>query len=78
MIRRGAPFDKGNIFNIPPLDGGEIVSLYDTVISRIEGGTFILSTHNYFDGGSIPILGTANYNPNIIYGPDSPLLGDDE
>lgn len=78
MIRRGAPFDRGNFFNIPPLDGGEIVPPYNTLISRIDGGTHVSSPPNYFDGGLIPVLGTASYDPSISYGPDSPLLGDDE
>lgn len=78
MIRRGAPFDKDNFFNVPPIDGGDIVPLYVTKISRIEGGSFTAPSEHYFDGGYIPLLGTASYDPNITYGPDSPLLDDDE
>jgi len=75
-IRRGAPFDKDNFFNIPPIDGGLINSLYHTKISHIEGGTFTTNVNVYFDGGSIPVAGTATYDPNIEYGPDSPLVVD--
>ena len=77
MIRRGAPFDKDNFFNIPPVDAGEIVPLYPTKKANIDGGNFLSAPLNYFDGGYIPLLGTASYDPSIEYGPNSPLIEDD-
>ena len=77
-IRRGAPFDENNFFNIPPIDGGEInQSSYVAVkISNIEGGAITAQVSSYFDGGNIPLAGTASYDPNVVYGPSSPLIGD--
>jgi hypothetical protein len=77
MIRRGAPFDPDNFFNIPPVDAGDINPLYDTVIANIDGEGFTATPQNYFDGGYIPLKGTATYDPKIEYGPWSPLLEDD-
>ena len=78
MIRRGAPFDRNNFFNIPPVDAGEIVMIYDSRVAKIEGGNFQSIPESYFDGGFIPALGTASYDPNVTYGPDSPLIEDDD
>mgnify|MGYP007086147323 FL=1 len=77
-IRRGAPFDENNFFNIPPIDGGDInQSSYVVVkISDIEGGAIAAQPTSYFDGGVIPLAGTASYDPSITYGPDSPLIED--
>lgn len=78
MIRRGAPFDPDNFFNVPPIDTGEINPGYIVKKeSNVDGGNFKESPENYFDGGYIPLLGTATYDPNIEYGPDSPLIEDD-
>lgn len=77
MIRRGAPFDPDNFFNIPPIDAGEINPQYLTRVSRIDGQVFTNTPQNYFDGGYIPLLGTATYDPKIKYGPNSPLIEDD-
>lgn len=77
MIRRGAPFDPDNFFNIPPLDSGEINPEYVSKIeSNIDGEGFDTEPQNYFDGGYIPPLGTATYDPNVEYGPWSPLIED--
>jgi|11_taG_2_1085331.scaffolds.fasta_scaffold176898_1 hypothetical protein len=77
-IRRGAPFDENNFFNIPPIDGGEInqASYVAVKISDIEGGAIAAPPASYFDGGAIPLKGTASYDPNVTYGPDSPIIGD--
>jgi len=77
MIRRGAPFDRDNFFNIPPIDAGDINPIYNTVISNIDGGNFADVPEQYFDGGYIPLLGTASYDPNVLYGRFSPLIEDD-
>ena len=77
MIRRGAPFDPDNFFNIPPVDAGEINPLYDTVTANVDGEGFTTTPQNYFDGGYIPPQGKATYDPNIEYGPWSPLIEDD-
>jgi|TARA_B110000908_G_scaffold172732_1_gene242493 hypothetical protein len=77
-IRRGAPFDENNFFNIPPIDGGDInqASYVAVKISNIEGGAIAAGPASYFDGGLIPTLGTASFDPSITYGPNSPLIGD--
>ena len=76
MIRRGAPFDTNNFFNIPPLDAGELNPGYVSKVARIDGQALSHTPANYFDGGVIPLQGTASYDPNITYGPDSPLIED--
>ena len=35
MIRRGAPFDTNNFFNIPPVDAGELNPGYVSKVARI-------------------------------------------
>jgi hypothetical protein len=76
MIRRGAPFDKDNFFNIPPVDAGEIKPLYTSKVDRVDGEPITQTPSNYFDGGYIPLAGTATYDPNVTYGPNSPLIED--
>lgn len=72
--KKGAPFDIDNIFNIPAIDGGEIISNENIPFSSIDGGTFLSAPSRYIDGGSLPSKGTATYDPNQIYGPNSPNL----
>lgn len=76
MIRRGAPFDPDNFFNIPPIDAGEIAPIYVSRSSKVDGQALNHTPQAYFDGGYIPPLGTATYDPKITYGPDSPLIED--
>lgn len=68
----GAPFDSGNFFTIPPVDGGPIVNLYpDSIVANIDGG-YLSDPPSFFpliDGGTIPLAGTATYDPNKVYGP---------
>ena len=45
-------------------------------LSRLDGQAFNGTPANYFDGGTIPLAGTASYDPSITYGPDSPLIED--
>ena len=72
---RGAPFDKGNIFFIPAIDGGLINPPANYVsFQNIEGGSANQTPQAYLDGGTIPKAGTASYDPNVEYGPDSPLI----
>ena len=76
MIRRGAPFDLNNFFNIPAIDAGEFNPGNVLKLSRLDGQAFNGTPANYFDGGTIPLAGTASYDPSITYGPDSPLIED--
>jgi hypothetical protein len=67
----GAPFDPGNIFTVPPCDGGLIDSPLESV-KYVDAGE--LSQGNsvpiIVDGGTIPLAGTATYDPTKEYGPD--------
>lgn len=66
----GAPFDPGNIFTIPSTDAGNIVNNFEFAVnSSIDGGNFFERGPVIADGGSIPLAGTATYDPNKIYGP---------
>lgn len=76
MIRRGAPFDLNNFFNIPVIDAGEFDPGNVLKLSKLDGQAFSDEPANYFDGGTIPLQGTASYDPSITYGPDSPLIED--
>lgn len=70
-LRAGAPFDLNNIFNIPALDPGLIVNPYpDALISVVDGGSFTNPSEITYDGGSIPLEGTASYNPSRTYTSD--------
>lgn len=75
--KRGAPFDIDNIFNIPAVDGGEIIPRISTNYQSVNGGDFAETAERYIDGGLIPPKGTATFDPQENYGPNSPnLLGD--
>ena len=69
----GAPFDEGNIFKVPAIDGGPFINPYPLAPqSTVDGGFFSQAPTQSIivDGGTIPPLGTATYDPNKIYGPD--------
>mgnify|MGYP006275288273 CR=1 FL=1 len=69
----GAPFDVGNLFFVPAFDAGYIVNPYpSSVIVGVDGGNFIGQppSQHMVDGGSIPLAGTASYDPSKTYGPD--------
>jgi hypothetical protein len=72
--KRGAPFDIDNIFNIPAIDGGEFVSRVSLNFQSIDGGSIAVPPIRYIDGGSLPPAGTASYDPQKDYGPESPNL----
>ena len=72
--KRGAPFDEGNLFDRPAVDGGVIRQSVTIPISRVDGQSFKNNLSSYKDGGVIPLAGTATYDPSIEYGPDSPNL----
>lgn len=61
----GFPFDDGAFFNIPANDCGEFVRL-TAVNLDIDFGAILKrkkELQNYLDCGTIPLLGTADYNP---------------
>lgn len=67
-IRAGAPFDTDNLFNRPAVDAGSIVNPYEfAVLAKIDGGNFKTIPAKYFDGGTIPVAGTATYDPTRTY-----------
>jgi hypothetical protein len=71
QLRAGAPFDLNNLFITPALDPGLFVNPYpDATITSADGGTFTSLTLITYDGGSIPVAGTATFNPNKVYGPN--------
>lgn len=73
-IKRGAPFDKNNLWNVPAIDGGGIVP---DAFAKIYNGQAIGKTPpEFFNGGFIPLKGTATYDPSKRYGPNSPLIED--
>jgi len=73
-IKRGAPFDKNNLWNVPAIDGGEIIS--KAYASKVNGKAIGQKPPNFFNGGTIPKKGTATYDPSKRYGPNSPLIED--
>jgi hypothetical protein len=75
-LRAGAPFDKDNIFNIPATDAGPLVNLDSPYLSvvTIDAGTFAKPIVVNIDGGYIPLLGTATYDPTKTYGPDDIVI----
>lgn len=75
--KRGAPFDIDNIFNIPAIDGGEIISRISTNFQSVNGGDFAQAAQRYINAGSIPPKGTATFDPQENYGPASPNLLED-
>lgn len=72
---RGAPFDKDNLFFVPAIDGGLIKKskAQKKFLKGKEGGSFSGPPIAYFDGGKIPLAGTATYDPNETYDENSPL-----
>lgn len=67
-LRAGAPFDENNIFNRPAVDAGPFVNPYEfAVVAKVDGGNFKETPTKYFDGGTIPVAGTATYDPTITY-----------
>jgi hypothetical protein len=71
-LRAGAPFDPGNLFNIPATDAGPIVNNYGPylLVVNIDCGSIIGTPTFTYDGGTIPLFGTATYDPTKIYGPN--------
>ena len=71
-LRAGAPFDPGNLFNIPATDAGPIINNLGPylVVVNIDAGSLTGVVSITYDGGTIPKLGTATYNPNVTYGPN--------
>ncbi len=80
----GAPFDAGNIFLNPATDPGLIVNPFpDAVLAKVDGGFFTDgSSEIIVDGGQLPPVGTATFDPTKEYGPDDiviiPGLNDQE
>jgi len=74
--KRGAPFDVDNIFNIPAIDGGEFISPTSTNYQSTDGGDFLNPVTRFIDAGIIPPAGTASFDPDQNYGPNSPNLLD--
>lgn len=69
----GAPFDDGNIFKVPAIDGGPFVNPYPlSPQSTVDGGLFsqVPTQNTLVDGGSIPLAGTATFDPTRVYGPN--------
>lgn len=67
----GAPFDAGNLFIVPAVDAGLIVNPYpNTVVASIDGGSLAAPATFTIDGGTIPLEGTASYDPTKTYGPN--------
>ena len=67
-LRAGAPFDLDNYFNKPAVDAGPFVNPYpDCVVSKIDGGALNKPATFTIDGGTIPLAGTATYDPNKTY-----------
>jgi len=73
-IKRGAPFDKNNLWNVPAIDGGEIVPRARS--SFVNGESIDQTPNKFIQGGVIPKKGTATYDPSKRYGPNSPLIED--
>jgi hypothetical protein len=71
-LRAGAPFDEDNIFNIPATDAGPLINLDAPylIVVNLDAGTFASPISVNIDGGYIPLLGTATYDPSKTYGPD--------
>ena len=76
--KRGAPFDINNIFNIPAIDGGEIIPRISINYQSVNGGIFGETPEKYIDGGTIPPKGSATFDPLENYGPTSPNLLEDK
>ncbi len=75
-FRAGAPFDKDNIFNIPATDAGDIVNPYPNgSFVNINAGTFAVPIIVDIDGGTIPVLGTATFDPTKTYTEDDVYTG---
>ena len=68
-LRAGAPFDPGNLFNTPATDAGPIVNNLGPylVVVNINAGSISATSTITYDGGTIPLFGTATYNPNKTY-----------
>jgi len=73
-IFRGAPFDAGNLWERPAVDGGRLVYAQTGTFSNIEGGNFTNPPIKYLNGGLLPKTGTSSYIPIAGYGPDGPLI----
>ena len=75
-LRAGAPFDLDNLFNIPALDPGPIVNLDapHLIVAVVDGGSFTTPSSITYDGGSIPLEGTATYDPTKTYGPEDIVI----
>ena len=75
QLRAGAPFDLNNIFNIPVIDPGLIVNPYpDAAVSVVDGGTYASPSSITYDGGLIPLAGTATFDPTKTYGPNDIVI----
>jgi len=63
--KRGAPFDKDNLWNVPAIDAGDINPESSVANSiRFLGADFVTESPRVIDGGDIPKQGEATYNPN--------------
>jgi hypothetical protein len=74
-VLAGAPFDAGNLFIVPAVDAGLIINPYpDAELSVVDGGSLSAVSTYTIDGGTIPLEGTASYDPTKIYGPDDVVI----
>ena len=74
-VLAGAPFDAGNLFIVPAIDPGLIINPYpDAEVSVVDGGSLSAPSTYTIDGGTIPLEGTASYDPTKIYGPDDVVI----
>ena len=71
---KGAPFDSGNLWNNPAVDGGRLEYSQSGTFSNIEGGNFQTQPLKYFNGGLFPAVGTSSYVPNPDNGPNGPNI----
>lgn len=76
-IFKGAPFDSGNLWNTPAVDGGKLLYSQTGTFSNIEGGIFTVKPPKYYDGGHLPAPGTSSYSPNPDNGPNGPNIIED-
>lgn len=71
----GAPFDAGNLFIVPAVDAGLIVNPYpDAEVASIDGGSLSAAATYTIDGGTIPLEGTASFDPTKTYGPEDIVI----
>lgn len=79
QLLAGAPFDAGNIFYKPAIDAGLFVNLYPNIlVDSIDGGFFNDGSGILIDAGSIPLAGTASFDPDKTYGPNDIVSGGED